>query len=229
MWPLAIAGIVGTAASLFSGISQGSAAKAARNEAMQAYQRNQQIAQTLEARQEALVDRPLEQRIQEMQSLKPTAEGQQALNQFSANIGQAERSITQQAPTTGYGVAGARSLNAQFQRAQGIAGINLGDQARKDSELTQLLHLGEQTPGWAGVAAGANQQIGGYQAGLAELGTSASNSSYAAAANGLVNLAKLYATPQLDQATAARILELKKQLVVLLQQLLRLVSSGSGS
>ena len=147
------------------------------------------------------MDRPLQQRINELQALKPTAEGQQALNQFNANVGQAERTISQQAPQTGMGVAGARTLNAQFQRAQGIAGINLSDQARKDSELTGLMELGSRTPGWAGVAAGANTQMGNYQGALAEQGTAASNSSYGAAAQGLMNLAALYSTPQEGQNT----------------------------
>lgn len=192
MWPMAIAGIIGTGASLFSGMSQGDAAKKARADAMEMFRRNQQVAESLKTRQEAMVDRPLREKLQELQSSNLTAEGQQGLNRFNEGASQVERQINENAPQTGYGVAGARALNAKFQRASGIAGIHLDDQARKDREIGGFIGMGQQTPGWAQIAAGSNTQMGNYQANLAEQGTQASNSSYGAAAQGLTNLAMLY-------------------------------------
>ena len=93
----AVAGIVGTGFSIYSGITQGSAAKAARAEAMAAYQRNQQIAETLKTRQEALVDQPLRNRIAELQSTNMTPQGQIALNQFNNTAAGIDRQIQGQA------------------------------------------------------------------------------------------------------------------------------------
>jgi hypothetical protein len=184
-----------------AGQQQENQASTADQLALMQYEQNQQIAKTLEARQQNLVDIPLTRKIQELEGKKLTAGGHQALDRFNFEMGNNQRAIEEAAPAAGSAATGARELTNQFRRAQGVAGINLQDQATKDAEMGSYLNLAQQTPGWANIAANANVQTGGAferqaatQRGLAQQDFANESSSYAAAAKGLSTLADMYAT-----------------------------------
>lgn len=186
------AGIAGTGFSIINGLSSGKSADRANAQAMEAYAKNQAVAETLRERQQALVDTPLKQKIAEYQGAKVTPEGQQALNQFNDTMGTMDRQIQEQAPLAGEGVTGGRALTNQFRRAQGIAGINLQDSVNKSRGLQGYMQMAQQTPGWAQIATGANTQMGAFQQGQAQQALGEEQSSYAAAAAGLRGLADMY-------------------------------------
>jgi len=184
----------GTAFSIYNGVQQGKAARAANAAALAAYQQNQAVANELKKRQQSLVDRPLEAKIEELSGKKVTAAGQMALDRFNAEMSASDRAIAAQAPMTGEGVAGGRELTNRFRRAQGIAGINLEDQAQKNAQLGGYLSMAQQTPGWAQVASGANSQMGAYQQNQAMYAQGQEASAYGSAARGLSTLADMYAS-----------------------------------
>jgi len=186
------AGIIGTGFSVISGLNAGKSADRANAQAMQAYAQNQAIAGELKTRQQALVDTPLAAKIAEYQGSKITPEGQQTLDRFNLEMGNADRQIMEQAPLAGEGATGGRLLTDQFRRAQGIAGINLQDAMVKDRGLQGYMQMAQQTPGWAQVATGANTQMGSFQQGQAKEALGEEQSSYASAAAGLRGLADMY-------------------------------------
>lgn len=190
---LTAAAAIGTAGSIYSGMQAGEAADKANAAALESFRANQAVAKELKERQLKLVDRPLEAKIAELQGKKITAGGQQALDRFNFEMSQADRAIQQQAPLAGEGATAGRELTQQFRRAQGIAGINLQDQATKNAQLGGYLQMAQQTPGWASVATGANRDMGNFQTGLMENALAQESSAYGEAAKGLGNLATMYA------------------------------------
>lgn len=186
------AAAVGAGASIYSGMQAGEAADKANAAALESFRANQAIGKELKERQLKLVDRPLEAKIAELQGKKITAGGQQALDRFNFEMSQADRAIQEQAPLAGEGATAGRELTQQFRRAQGIAGINLQDQATKNAQLGGYLQMAQQTPGWASVATGANTQMGQFQTGLMENALQQETSAYGEAAKGLGSLASMY-------------------------------------
>ena len=190
------AAIVGMGVSLYSGYSQDQAKKQAEAQANAANGANQGISSELKAREQALVDKTLTQKLAELQGSKITPEGQQALTQFQYGMGQNDRAIQEKAPQVGEGVTGSRELTQQFRRAQGIANINLQDQANKNAQLPAYMGIAQQTPGWASFGENANTQQMRLANQRAEEANQESNSSYAAAAKGMQALAAQYAMNQ---------------------------------
>ena len=184
-----VVGVVGVAASAYSANQQAKAADKAGKAAQEAFARNQAIAEELKKRQETMVDKPLEQKIAELQSKKMSAAGLMSLDRFNAGMAAADRQIQEQAQQAGEGVTGARELTQQFRKAQGIAGLTLEDQANKDRNLAEYMSLASQTPGWAQVATGNNTQQANYAAMQEERALKAEQSAYASAAQGLGNIA----------------------------------------
>ena len=184
-----VVGAIGVAASVYSANQQAKAADKAGKAAQEAFARNQAIAEELKKRQETMVDKPLEQKIAELQSKKMSAAGLMSLDRFNAGMAAADRQIQEQAQQAGEGVTGARELTQQFRKAQGLAGLTLEDQANKDRNLAGYMSLASQTPGWAQVATGANTQQANYAAMQEERALKAEQSAYASAAQGLGNIA----------------------------------------
>jgi hypothetical protein len=184
---------VGTAFSIYSGIKQGQAAKAAQAQAQNAINQQQGIAQEVRAQQDALAYNPLKAQEAQDQSSALSPGAQMALDRFKADQAQTTRQIQASAPTVGQGVAQGRLLTQQFRNAQGIAAITLGDTAQKQANLRSDIQIGAQTPGWANLATGANTQNAQFQTGLMQEANQNEMSAYGAAAQGLAGLAKAYA------------------------------------
>lgn len=184
---------IGVGASVYSGVRAGQRQDAASSAAASALAANQGVAEELKKRQRSLVDIPLEQKIAELQGKKITASGQQALDRFNLDMAAADRAVQEQADLVGEGATGSRELTNRFRRAQGVAGINIQDQSRKESELGGFMQMAQQTPGWAQVATGSNTQQAAFQQGLAQTAGEQEGSAYATAARGLGGLADLYA------------------------------------
>jgi hypothetical protein len=189
----AITAAIGVGTSIYSGIKQGKAHDAANGRAEASLAANMGVANELKARDARLVDPVIEKQLAELQSSKITAAGQMGLDRFNAEMGNADRTIAEQAPMAGEGVTGGRQLTQQFRRAQGIAGINLEDRAKKETQLPGMLSIASRTPAWVGIATGANTQMAGFQENLANQAGQAQQSAYGAAAQGMMGLAKLYA------------------------------------
>lgn len=197
------AAAIGTVGSIYSGQQAGKRADQARSDASAATQNILNISDELKTRQQNLVDKPLEQKIAELQGSKITASGQQSLDRFNYDMANADRNIQEQASMAGEGVTGGRELTQQFRKASGIAGINLQDTVNKNAQLGNYMQLAQQTPGWVGVAENAY----GKQASQAEnqqaINMGQEQSAYGAAAKGLTSLADMYATYQSPQNSSA--------------------------
>ena len=185
-----VVGVIGVAASAYSANQQAKAADKAGKAAQEAFARNHAIAEELKKRQETMVDKPLEQKIAELQSKKMSAAGLMSLDRFNAGMAAADRQIQEQAQQAGEGVTGARELTQQFRKAQGLAGLTLADQATKDQQLGGYLSLAAQTPGWASFGTSANTQQAEYAVNQEERALKAEQSAYAAAAQGMGDVAK---------------------------------------
>ena len=183
-------------ANLFSGISQGQAAKQANRLAMDSFSKNENIANQLKERQQTLVDPVVAAKIAELSSQKATPEALRAMGALSTTTAAADRGITANVGLAGAGATGARLLTDRFRKATGLADINLQDQASKNAQLGGWLDKASQLPAWAQVATGANTQMGNFQSGQASTAIGAQNSAYGAAAQGLAGLAKLYQAGQ---------------------------------
>jgi len=208
MSAIAVAGIAGTAFSVYSGVQAGKSARNALSAEQAQLAKNQGIANELKDRQQTLVDKPLTALEAQDQSLNLTPEAQMAQDRFKAEMGTADRQVQEQADTAGAGVTGGRMLTNQFRKAEGIAGIHLQDTAAKRANLRGDLQLAQQTPGWAGVATGANTQMAGFEGQQAATAQQQQQSAYGAVAAGLGGLAKMYAgydapEPQNDPVTTA--------------------------
>jgi hypothetical protein len=186
------AGIVGTGFSVFSGLSSSKASKRALAQAEEQYRNNQAIASELKTRQQALVDAPLKQKIEEYSSRGLTTEGQQAMDKYRYDVGNINRQIQSQAGTVGEGLTGGRALNAAFQSSLGEAGIAQNDTINKNRQLQGYIGMAQQTPGWANLATNANTQMGNFYQGQAEENRADAKSAYASAAQGLAGLANMY-------------------------------------
>ena len=184
---------VGTAFNIYSGITQGKAAKNAENAQAASLAANQGIASQVKLQEDQLGYTPLKKQEQEDQSLGLTPQGQMAMDRFKADMAQSNAQIAAQAPTVGSGVSGARSLTNQFRQAQGVASINLEDLAGKKSNLRSDIAMGVQTPGWSNIATGANTQQANFQGQMAQQANQRQQSAYGAAATGLLGLASAYA------------------------------------
>ena len=197
------AAIVGMGVSLYSGYESNKKQKDAEAQANAANAANQGITSELKARQQALVDKTLTQKLAELQGSKITPEGQQALTQFQYGMGQNDKSIQEQAPLAGEGVTGSRELTQQFRKAQGVANINLADQANKNAEIQKYMGIAQQTPGWAAYGMDANTQAMQLANMRANQAGAESDSSYASAAKGMQALAMEYAKNHPDQPRTA--------------------------
>ena len=195
------AAVVGMGVSIYGASQSGKAGDTAQAAEMGAYGANTGIANELRARQIGLVDKPLEAKIAELQGSKITAAGQQGMDRFNYEMGNADRAIQEQAPIAGEGVTGSRELSQQFRKAQGVAGINIQDKVNKNAELGNYLNLAQQTPGWAQIGANANINTGNAYQNQAMMGYGNEASSYATAAKGLSTLADMYATNHPDTQT----------------------------
>ena len=191
----AVAAGVGTAFSIYSGITGGSQAKRERQQAFEEWQNNQNIALQLKA-QEAPAQAAIQKELGILQSSNLTPEAQMSQDRLNAEYGNIQRQISAQAPLTGEGVAGGRALTAKFAQAQGIAGINLEDEVNKRAQLAGWVDRAGQVPGWARVATGANADMAQQQNQWSNQDFAASGSAYGQAALGLRNLALLYQNRQ---------------------------------
>ena len=189
------AAAAGTVFSIFSGIQKGKQAKAAEAAEKQALQGNAAIAQEVKAQENELAYNPLRAQESEDMSSALSPGAQMAMDRFKADQAATTRQIQSSAPTVGGGVAGGRLLTQKFRNAQGIASITLGDKAQKQANLRSDIELGSRTPGWAGLATGANTQMAGFEGGVRQEANQGEQSAYGAAAAGLVGLAKMYAQP----------------------------------
>ena len=186
------AAAVGTAFSIYNGVQQGKAAKAAQNQQQQDLANNQAIAAQVQTQENTLGYDPLKKQEQQDQAMGLTPQGQMASDRFKADMQQSNQQIQAAEPTAGAGVSGSRALTNQFRQAQGLASIQMGDTAQKQSNLRQDIGIGVQNPGWAGIATGANQQQANFQGGLASQANQNQQSAYGAAAQGLMGMASMY-------------------------------------
>jgi hypothetical protein len=184
---------VGVAASAYSANQAKKRAEKAASAGEAAYADSQGVARELKLRQETLVDPVLKAKIAEFQGRGLTTAGQMSQDRFSAEMAVSDKKIQEDAPLAGEGVTGGRQLTQSFRRAQGLAGINLVDQASKDARLGSYLGMAQQAPAWAGSQQNANTQMGAFQTGLLEQANREEQSAYASAAQGLGAMSKAYA------------------------------------
>jgi hypothetical protein len=190
----AVAAGVGTAFSIYSGISGGKDAKRERAQAYEMWQRNQAIGEELKA-QEAPTQDLIQRQLGVFQGTGLTPEGQRAQDRLGSEFAGIQRNILTQAPVTGDSIAGGRMLTSQFAKAQGIAGLNLEDQINKRAQLGQWTDRASRVPGWVGVQTGVNADMAGQMNQWSNQDSTASASAYGEAARGLANLAMLYRKP----------------------------------
>ncbi len=190
-WPATISAL-GSAASLVSGFNSSSLAEDQLEFAKQQFALNQQIGGELKDRWNRLVEPILESQMAEAKSKNLTQAGREATESLTQGIGKLKTKVTQAVDDSGGALTDARLLNLDLNQAKGVAGIRLSDETTKRETLGNLMTFASQTPSWASVMTGANNQMGQFSANLGFQSQQAAASAYGAAAEGISDLARMW-------------------------------------
>lgn len=148
---------VGVSSSIYQGISANRAAKKAAKAAAKKHAANQKIAAELKQREERLVDRPLEAKINDLTSGGLSTAGKQAEDMVLGKFGEARRKVEDNRSYAGDGLTNSQLLSTELNQAEALGRIRLDDDNSKSQQLQGYMSLASRMPASAQVAVGANR------------------------------------------------------------------------